>query len=96
MIRQDGLKYLSLAAVIGGTGFALALGLARILDFEPGAGGEYKQLRGFDAQPTYSGHFLSEPRLSRAVEQFLEQEREHTSESIEWIREHSALKAIDR
>ena len=29
VIRQDGLKYLSLALVIGGTGFALALGWAK-------------------------------------------------------------------
>jgi predicted N-acyltransferase len=68
----------------------------RIGRFEPGAGGEYKQLRGFDAQPTYSGHFLSEPRLANAVEQFLDQERAQASESIEWIREHSALKSGDR
>ena len=32
-------------------------GLAR---FEPGAGGEYKQLRGFDATPTWSCHFLAD------------------------------------
>ena len=30
--------------------------------FEPGAGGAYKQLRGFDAQPTYSAQELGTPR----------------------------------
>ncbi len=60
--------------------------------FEPGAGGEYKQLRGFDAQPTYSAHFLADARLSRAVGDFLERERVQSAHSIEWIRDRSALK----
>ena len=37
VIRQDGLKYLALALVIGGTGFVLAVGFARMLALEPGA-----------------------------------------------------------
>jgi predicted N-acyltransferase len=69
--------------------YCIARGLSR---FEPGAGGEYKQLRGFDAQPTYSAHYLADARLSRAVEEFLARERAHASESIEWMRERSALK----
>jgi len=44
--------------------FCIEQGLAR---FEPGAGGDYKWLRGFDATPTYSLHFLAEPRLAQAV-----------------------------
>jgi predicted N-acyltransferase len=64
-------------------------GIAR---FEPGAGGDYKQLRGFDAQPTYSAHFLADPRLARAVGDFLERERAQAAHSIEWIRDKSALK----
>ncbi|MFP6606906.1 MAG: GNAT family N-acetyltransferase, partial [Myxococcota bacterium] len=60
--------------------------------FEPGAGGEYKQIRGFDAQPTYSAHFLADARLSRAVGDFLERERVQSAHSIEWIRNRSALK----
>ena len=39
----------------------IAHGLAR---FEPGAGGDYKQLRGFDAPPTCGLHWLAEPRLA--------------------------------
>ncbi len=69
--------------------YCIQAGLSR---FEPGAGGDYKQLRGFDAQPTYSAHFLAEARLASAVERFLEQERLQAGESIEWIRDHSALK----
>lgn len=64
-------------------------GLAR---FEPGAGGDYKQLRGFDAQPTYSSHYLVDDRLSHAVSRFLEQEREDARHAVERIRADSALK----
>ena len=60
--------------------------------FEPGAGGDYKQLRGFDAQPTYSAHFLADPRLSEAVGRFLEGERDQAEHNIAWLHEHSALK----
>ena len=67
-------------------------GLAR---FEPGAGGQYKQVRGFDAQPTRSAHFLAEPRLAHAVARYLEHERTETSEAIDWYRERSALKPAD-
>ena len=60
--------------------------------FEPGAGGEYKQVRGFDASPTYSAHYLADPRLGAAIEQFLESERTHAENTIDWYRENSALK----
>ncbi len=70
----------------------IARGLAR---FEPGAGGEYKQLRGFDATPTRSVHFLADPRLAGAVEQFLARERERAADTIDWYREHSALKPAE-
>ncbi len=72
---------------------AIRAGLHR---FEPGAGGEYKQLRGFDAQPTWSAHWLADPRLHDAVARFLEHERAEADVAIEWIREHSALKAEPR
>jgi predicted N-acyltransferase len=62
-------------------------GLAR---FEPGAGGEYKQLRGFDAVPTWSFHWLADSRLRRAVAHFLERERAETGQAIDWYRAHSA------
>ncbi len=62
-------------------------GLAR---FEPGAGGPYKQLRGFDAQPTWSFHHLRDPRLGQAVARFLEAERKEAGSTIEWYADHSA------
>jgi len=70
--------------------YCIEHGLAR---FEPGAGGDYKQLRGFDAQPTWSVHHLADPRLHDAVGRFLEQEREVAAENIDWLQENSALKA---
>ncbi len=60
--------------------------------FEPGAGGDYKQMRGFDATPTFSAHFLADPRLDHAIEQFLENERAQAENTIDWYRENSALK----
>jgi predicted N-acyltransferase len=63
--------------------------------FEPGAGGDYKQVRGFDAQPTWSLHYLAEPRLAQAVARFLDAEREEAEEAIGWLRERSAYKSGD-
>jgi predicted N-acyltransferase len=61
--------------------------------FEPGAGGEQKLLRGFDPQPTWSLHFLAEPRLARAVARHLEAEREQAGRVLDALRGTSALKA---
>lgn len=60
--------------------------------FEPGAGGEFKHLRGFDAQPTQSMHYVADPRFARAVRDYLERERHAVSGEIEWFDERSALK----
>jgi len=67
----------------------------RLERFEPGAGGDFKQVRGFDAQPTFSAHFLAEPRLARSVALHLETERAQVERGIAWIREQSALKPDD-
>ncbi len=72
--------------------YCIERGLAR---FEPGAGGEYKQVRGFDAEPTWSLHFLTDSRLRDAVRRFLASEREEMTDNIDWIRAHSALKPVD-
>jgi predicted N-acyltransferase len=60
--------------------------------FEPGAGGAFKLSRGFDAAPTYSAHYLREPRLARAVQSFLAAEREQALAAIAQLQEQSALK----
>jgi len=69
--------------------FCIERGLAR---FEPGAGGDYKQTRGFDAEPTLSAHFLKDDRLAGAVRDYLARERRDAAETIEWFRAQSALK----
>ncbi len=70
--------------------YCLREGLSR---FEPGAGGEFKQLRGFDAHPTHSMHFVADPRFAGAVRRYLVKERAATREEIEWLQRQSALKA---
>ena len=43
--------------------------------FEPGAGGEHKVARGFEPTAVHSAHVLFDPRLDRAVRDFVERER---------------------
>jgi len=68
----------------------IANGLER---FEPGAGGEYKWLRGFDPALTRSLHFIAHPGLRRAIHDFLRRERREVEEWIAEGRMHSQRKA---
>jgi uncharacterized protein len=68
---------------------------AGIARFEPGAGGDYKFLRGFDAQPTYSLHYLADRRLAHAVARFLESERAQAQNAIDTLHRNSQLKHTD-
>ncbi len=45
--------------------------------FDSGAQGEHKIQRGFEPVTTYSNHWLAEPAFSRAVADFLQQEKPH-------------------
>ena len=63
-----------------------------IVRFEPGAGGDFKRLRGFDPQPTISMHFMAEPRFAAAVNRFLERERDQVDQTIDWLQQDSELK----
>jgi predicted N-acyltransferase len=59
-------------------GYAALVETAIALDvdvIEPGAGGEHKQARGFDPQLTRSVHWVSDPRLHRAIEEHVARER---------------------
>ncbi len=69
--------------------YCLREGIAR---FEPGAGGEFKYLRGFDARPTESMHYLADPRLAQAVRDYLANERDAVAQEIDWLEEQSPLK----
>src|SRR5690606_9532507 len=52
--------------------FAIAHGLARV---EAGAQGEHKLARGYRPIRTYSAHHIADPRLRRAVADYLARER---------------------
>jgi uncharacterized protein len=55
--------------------------------FEPGAGGEHKKARGFDPTLTRSVHWIAEGRMRRAIEAFLQREREAVRAYVEHGRE---------
>ena len=67
----------------------LTLGVTR---FEPGAGGEFKHLRGFDARPTTSMHYLGDARLADAVRRYLVDERRAVAREIGWLDAQTALR----
>ncbi len=58
--------------------------------FEPGAGGEFKHLRGFDAAPTQSVHYIHDARLRAAVADFLGRERAHVAAEMAWLDDNTA------
>jgi predicted N-acyltransferase len=60
--------------------------------FEPGAGGEFKYLRGFDARPQTSMHFIADDRLATAVHTYLRRERQAVAREIAWLDEQSPLR----
>ncbi|MGA2410158.1 MAG: GNAT family N-acetyltransferase [Candidatus Binataceae bacterium] len=64
-----------------------------ITRFEPGAGGEYKWLRGFDPAITRSMHFLAHAGLRKAIANFLTHERREVEAWIAEGHERSQLKA---
>jgi predicted N-acyltransferase len=68
---------------------AIAAGLIR---YEPGAGGEYKWLRGFDPALTRSMHFITHAGLRKAVADFLRRERREIARWIDSGAERSQLK----
>lgn len=51
--------------------------------FEPGAGGEHKHARGFDATVTRSAHLVFEPRLRGLMERYFDDERAAISQHLE-------------
>jgi uncharacterized protein len=65
----------------------------RIARFEPGAGGEYKWLRGFDPVLTHSAHYIAHHGLRRAIAGFLVRERREVEAWIAEGNERSQLKA---
>ncbi len=60
--------------------------------FEPGAGGDFKYLRGFEGVATHSMHFVAHRGFARAVDDYLQRERAHVDEAIEEMRERGPVK----
>lgn len=73
-----------------GLDYCIESGLAR---FEPGAQGEHKVSRGFLPAPTWSAHWIAEPRFRRAIGQFLDQETSSLMSYMEEMRTHSPYRA---
>ena len=67
----------------------IRFGLGR---FEAGAGGSFKQLRGLDPRPTVSAHYIVDGRFRRAVQRYLQQEREIVRQKRELLLDRSQLK----
>ncbi len=61
--------------------------------FEPGAGGEYKWLRGFNPAITRSMHFIEHGGLRKAIANFLGRERREVEHWITVGRDQGQLKA---
>jgi uncharacterized protein len=60
--------------------FAIERKLSRV---EAGAGGSHKVTRGYMPTTTYSAHYIADPRLRRAIDDFLSHERMHVQAEIE-------------
>lgn len=59
----------------------------RFKRMEPGAGGgDYKWARGFDATLIHSAHYISNPMLRRAIQDFLVYEIEEDIETTEYLK----------
>jgi hypothetical protein len=68
---------------------SIRMGLRR---FEAGAGGSFKQLRGLDPEHTTSVHYIVDGKFRRAVERFLNQEREMIRQKRDMLLDRSQLK----
>jgi hypothetical protein len=64
----------------------------RLVRFEPGAGGEFKHMRGFDARETVSVHFVRDRRLRAAIADFLTRETPAVRDEVAWFDERTAHK----
>ena len=69
--------------------FAIAKGLKRV---EAGAQGEHKLARGYVPVKTYSLHHFAHPGLSRAVAEYLEQERNAVDHNQQLLAEHTPFR----
>jgi hypothetical protein len=64
--------------------FAIARGLKTV---EAGAQGEHKIARGYLPQTTYSAHYIADPDLRRAIDEYLRRERAYVAEAARELTE---------
>ena len=70
--------------------FAIERGLERV---EAGAQGSHKLARGYMPKPTYSAHWIRDPRLRDAVDRYLNDERRYVKRDIAYVEErHSPFR----
>jgi len=74
--------------------FAIAHRLERV---EAGAQGSHKIARGYLPKPTYSAHWIRDPRLRDAVQRYLREERRYVEQDIAYVEQrHSPFRsAVD-
>ena len=72
--------------------FALSRGLVRV---EAGAQGEHKLARGYRPTTTYSVHDIADPRLARAIADYLDHERAYVDSAVEQLGEHLPFRHED-
>jgi len=64
--------------------FAISRGLKTV---EAGAQGEHKIARGYLPQTTYSAHYIADPSLRRAIDEYLKRERAYVAEAARELSE---------
>lgn len=69
----------------------------KLLRVEPGSGGgDFKYTRGFDAVSTISMHYIANATLARAVENFLELERDHVEDAVDEMDDARRLQRVGK
>jgi predicted N-acyltransferase len=72
--------------------FAIQRGLKTV---EAGAQGEHKIARGYLPQTTYSAHYIADPGLRRAIDEYLRRERAYVAEAARELTEAGPFRKTD-
>jgi predicted N-acyltransferase len=71
--------------------FAIGRGLKTV---EAGAQGEHKIARGYLPQTTYSAHYIADPGLRRAIDEYLRRERMYVAEASRELTEAGPFRKV--
>ena len=69
--------------------YCIAHGMSR---FEGGAQGEHKMARGLLPTPTWSAHWVADPRFAAAIQQFLDEETAAVDDYLGELETHTPFK----